>query len=44
MDMGAWWDTVHGGHKELDMTERLAHTHAGTQPNWTNSDLRCLKV
>ena len=23
MDRGAWWATVHGGHKELDMTERL---------------------
>ena len=22
---GAWWATVHGGHKELDMTERLTH-------------------
>ena len=21
MDRGAWWATVHGGHKELDMTE-----------------------
>ena len=21
MDMGAWWATVHGGHKESDMTE-----------------------
>ena len=20
MDRGAWWATVHGGHKELDMT------------------------
>ena len=24
MDRGAWWATVHGGHKELDMTERLS--------------------
>ena len=23
MDGGAWWATVHGGHKELDMTEQL---------------------
>ena len=23
-DRGAWWATVHGGHKESDMTE---HTH-----------------
>ena len=22
MDMGAWWATVHGGHKESDMTEQ----------------------
>ena len=21
MDRGAWWATVHGGHKELDTTE-----------------------
>ena len=26
MDGGAWWATVHRGHKELDMTERL-HFH-----------------
>ena len=24
MDRGAWWATVHGSHKELDMTE---HTY-----------------
>ena len=33
MDRGAWWATVHGGHKKLDMTERLsacAHTHTHT--------------
>ena len=23
LDGGAWWATVHGGHKESDMTERL---------------------
>ena len=23
MDRGAWWATVHRGHKELDTTERL---------------------
>ena len=27
MDRGAWRATVHGGHKESDMTERLTHTH-----------------
>ena len=26
MERGAWWATVHGGHKELDTTERL-HSH-----------------
>ena len=26
MDRGAWWATVHGGHKVLDTTERLTHT------------------
>ena len=29
MDRGAWLATVHGGHKELDMTERL-HFHFNT--------------
>ena len=24
MDRGVWWTIVHGGHKELDMTERLS--------------------
>ena len=27
MDRGAWQATVHGGHKELDMTERLTLFH-----------------
>ena len=27
MNRGAWWATVHGGHKELDITEQLTHTH-----------------
>ena len=27
MDRGAWWVTVHGDHKESDMTEQLTHTH-----------------
>ena len=27
MDRGAWQVTVHGGPKELDMTEWLTHTH-----------------
>ena len=29
MDRGAWWATVHSGHKELDMAEH-AHTHTRT--------------
>ena len=24
MDRGAWWAPVHGGHKELNTTERLS--------------------
>ena len=28
MDRGAWRATVHGGHKELDMTEVTLHTWA----------------
>ena len=33
MDRGAWRSTVHGGPKELDMTERLTHqfSNLGTQ-------------
>ena len=34
MDRGAWWATVHGGHKKLDMTEHAhtyTHTHTHTQ-------------
>ena len=27
MDRGAWRATVHGVAKDLDMTERLTHTH-----------------
>ena len=27
MDRGAWWAAVHGGHKDLDTTERLTHLH-----------------
>ena len=27
MDRGAWWATVHGGHKESDKTERLTNTN-----------------
>ena len=31
MDRGTWWATVHGGHKESDMTEHgRAHTHTHT--------------
>ena len=26
-DRETWWDTVHGGHKESDMTERLPLSH-----------------
>ena len=26
MDRGAWWATVHGGHKESDVKEQLTHT------------------
>ena len=27
MERGAWWATVHGGHKVSDMTERLTNTN-----------------
>ena len=26
INRGAWWATVHGGHKELDMTEQLIYS------------------
>ena len=29
-DRRAWWGTVHGGHKELDMTEQLTLHHAAS--------------
>ena len=25
LDRGTWWDTVHGGHKELDMTDHTLY-------------------
>ena len=28
MDQGAWWAIVHGGHKELNTTERRSTVHA----------------
>ena len=28
MNRGAWQATVHGGHKESDMTKRLTHFHS----------------
>ena len=31
MDGEAWRATVHEGHRELDMTERLTHTHTHTE-------------
>ena len=31
MDRVAWWAAVHEGHKELDMTEQLTHTHISIQ-------------
>ena len=27
MDRGAWWATVHGGHRETDTTEHTHHHH-----------------
>ena len=33
MDKGAWWGTVHGGHKESDTTEQLSpRTHIHNLP------------
>ena len=36
MGRGAWWATVHGVTKELDMTE-CAHTHTHTRTNTSSS-------
>ena len=36
IDRGAWWATVHGGHKELDMTEHrtaLKNLRTGSEPS-----------
>ena len=35
MDKGAWWATVHGGHKELDTTQVTEYTH---MHQWSNGD------
>ena len=32
MDRGAWWATVHGSHKELDMTKHLGLLGDPTSP------------
>ena len=45
MDRGAWWATVHGGHKELDVTELSLHAHAlqlrnMLLSNYSNEDKR----
>ena len=32
MDRGAWWATVHGVAKELDMTEQLNNTYTTVLP------------
>ena len=32
MGRGAWWATVHGGHKESDTTE-FTHTHTHSSNN-----------
>ena len=40
MGRGAWWATVHGVTKELDMTERArthTHTHTHTRTNTSSS-------
>ena len=36
MDRGAWWATVHGGHKESDTTEQLTHTHTHAHTHTAN--------
>ena len=37
MDRGPWWATVHGGHKELDMTE-ATHTHTRAHTHTLDSE------
>ena len=29
VDRGVWWATIHGGHKESDITEVTEHTDGG---------------
>ena len=41
MDGGAWWTTVHGGHKELDTTERL-HFHFGIYGSSDSKEPACI--
>ena len=41
MDRGAWWATVHGGHKESDMTERLNNSHNLHLRNYYLSSFSC---
>ena len=47
MDRGAWWATVHGGHKKLDMTERLsacACVHTRTHTHTTRLQVSTTKT
>ena len=38
-DRGAWWTTVHGVARDLDMTQQLTHTHTHTH---THTQPYCL--
>ena len=42
MDRGAWWATVQGGHKELDMTEHT--THVSVHSSWCFSHWQSHKL
>ena len=47
IDRRVWWATVHGGHKELGMTEQLsarAHTHTHTSLGFNSVNLRHLQL
>ena len=45
MDRGAWWATIHGVTKELDLTERLIHKPLETTTTFFESvDLTLLDI
>ena len=44
MDRGAWRATAHGGHKELDTTERLTLSHFQREQGKNERSIVCLAL